>query len=165
MALNYFEPFLDIPDDEPAWLKDYELFVEELLINFGPYDTLMDAKAELNVLIMKDSHKAMRFFIDFFRLSMLCDYNDRALLWKAYSALLKRVKDEMTHFDCPATLQELRDLVLRIDQRYWECKAELACEGGPTPQTDRKFGNKSLKPEPANKASSSKDNKRPKEQA
>ena len=38
-------------------------------------------------------------------------------------------------------------------------------QGGPTPQTDRKFGNKSLKPEPANEASSSKDNKKPEEQA
>ena len=34
-ALNYFELFLDTPDDEPAWLKDYELFIEELLINFS----------------------------------------------------------------------------------------------------------------------------------
>ena len=71
----------------------------------------------------------------------------------------------MTHFDPPSTLQELRDLVLRIDQRYWEHKAELAHESGPTPQTDRKFGNKSPKPELANEASGSKDNKKPKEQA
>ena len=79
--------------------------------------------------------------------------------------LPKRVKDEMTHFERPSTLQELRDLVLRIDQRYWECKAELTHENGPAPQTDGKFGNKSLKPELANEASNSKDNKKPKEQA
>ena len=164
-ALNYFEPFLDTPDDEPAWLKDYELFVNELLINFGLYNALVDAEAELDVLIMKDSHKATRFFVNFFWLSMLCNYNYRALLQKAYSALPKRVKDEMTHFDRPSMLQELRDLVLRIDQRYWECKAELAHESGPIPQIDGKFGNKSLKPEPANEASGSKHNKKPKEQA
>ena len=133
MALNYFEPFLDTPDNKPAWLKDYELFIEELLINFGPYNALTDAEAELDALIMKDSHKAMRFFVGFFRLSMLCDYNDRALFQKAYSMLPKRVKDEMTHFDHPATLQELRDLVLRIDQRYWERKAEFAHENSPAP--------------------------------
>ena len=136
-ALDYFEPFLDTPDDEPAWLKDYELFIEELLINFGLYDTLMDAEAELDVLIMKDSHKATRFFVDFFWLSMLCNYNDRALLWKVYSALLKRVKDEMTHFDHPAMLQELRDLVLRIDQRYWERKAARAA---PLPEPTENLG-------------------------
>ena len=132
-ALNYFELFLDTPDNEPAWLKDYELFIKELLINFSPYNALVDTEVELNTLIMKDSHKATRFFVDFFWLSTLCNYNDRALLWKAYSALPKRVKDEMTHFDCPSMLQELRDLVLRIDQRYWEHKAELACKSGPAP--------------------------------
>ena len=37
-ALNYFEPYLaDDPANKPAWLNDYELFVEELLINFSPY--------------------------------------------------------------------------------------------------------------------------------
>ena len=133
MALDYFKLFLDTPDDKPAWLKDYELFIEELLINFSPYDALSDAEVELNTLIMKYSHKVMRFFVDFFQLSMLCDYNDRALLWKAYYVLPKRVKDEMTHFDRPSTLQELRDLVLRIDQRYWECKAELAHKSSPAP--------------------------------
>ena len=66
MALDYFEPFLDTPDDKPAWLEDYVLFVKELLINVGPYDALADAKAELDALIMKDSHKATRFFVDFF---------------------------------------------------------------------------------------------------
>ena len=117
-AHDYFEPFLDTPDDEPAWLEDYGLFVEELLINFGPYDALADAEVELDALIMKDSHKVTRFFVNFFPLSTLCDYNDRALLWKAYSMLPKRVKDEMTHFDRPSMLQELRDLALRINQRY-----------------------------------------------
>ena len=164
MALDYFKPFLDTPDDEPAWLEDYKLFVKELLINFSPYNALVDAKVELNALIMKDNHKATRFFVDFFQLSTLCDYNDRALLWKAYSALLKRVKDEMTHFDCPSMLQELRDLVLRINQRYWECKAELACESSPTPQTNRKF-RKQVPQARADEASGSKDNKKPKEQA
>ena len=144
---------------EPAWLKDYKLFVEELLINFSPYDTLADDEAELDALIMKDNHKATRFFIDFFRLSMLCDYNIRALLWKAYSVLLKRVKDEMTHFDHPSMLQELRDLVLRIDQRYWECKAKIVRKSGPAPQTNGKPRNKSPKPEPANNTSGSKDKK------
>ena len=162
-ALDYFELFLDTPDNKPAWLEDYKLFVEKFLINFSPYNALVDAKAELDALIMKDSHKVTRFFINFFQLSTLCNYNNRALLWKAYSVLPKRVKDEMTHFDRPSMLQELRDLVLRIDQRYWERKAELTHKSGPAPQTDGKFGNKSLKPEPANKASSSKDIKKPKE--
>ena len=59
-ALDYFERFLDTPNDEPAWLEDYELFIEELLINFSPYDAFADTKVELDALIMKDNHKVMR---------------------------------------------------------------------------------------------------------
>ena len=147
MALNYFEPFLDTLDNKPAWLKDYKLFIKELLINFSPYDALAEAEVELDTLIMKDNHKATRFFVNFFWLSTLCDYNDRALLRKVYSMLPKRVKDQMTHFNSPSTLQELRDLVLKIDQRYWECNAEIAHENSPTPQMDSKPRNKSPTPE------------------
>ena len=71
----------------------------------------------------------------------------------------------MTHFNCPSMLQELRDLVLRINQRYWEHKAKLTRESSPAPHTNGKFRKKSLKPEPANEVSGSKDNKKPKEQA
>ena len=78
-------------DSKPNWLKDYELFVEELLINFSLYDALVDVEAELNQLAMKENHKVVEFFINFVWLPMLCDYNDRALLWKAYMTLLKRI--------------------------------------------------------------------------
>ena len=125
---------------------------------------LADTKAELEALIMKDNHKATRFFVDLFWLSTLYDYNDRVLLRKVYSMLPKRVKDKMTHFDSPSTLQELRDLVLRIKQRYWGHKPKLTHESSPAPQTDGKFWNKSPKPEPANDMSGSKDKKRSKEQ-
>ena len=162
-ALDYFKLFLDTPDDEPAWLEDYKLFIKELLINFSLYDAKVEAKVELNALIMKDNHKATRLFIDFFWLSTLCNYNDRALLRKAYSMLPKRVKDEMTHFDHLSMCQELRDLVLKIDQMYWECKAEIACKNGPTPQPNRRPGNKSPKLESTSDMSGSKDKKKPKE--
>ena len=85
------------------------------------------------------------------------------LLQKAYSTLPKRVKDKITHFDHLSMLQELRDLVLKIDQRYWECKAEIACKNGPTLQPNRRPGNKSPKPESTSDMSGSKDKKKPKE--
>ena len=37
-ALDYFKPYLaDDLANKPGWLNDFELFVEELLINFSPY--------------------------------------------------------------------------------------------------------------------------------
>ena len=79
-ALDYFEPYLaDDPANEPTWLSDYKLYIEELLINFGPYDMMADAKIELEQLVMKDNHKATKFFVEFYRLTSLLEYNDKAL--------------------------------------------------------------------------------------
>ena len=77
-TLNYFKPYLtNNPVNEPIWVNDYELFVEELLINFGPYNMMVEV--ELEQLIMKDNHKATKFFIDFYQLASLLQYNDEAL--------------------------------------------------------------------------------------
>ena len=69
--------------NEPTWLNNYELFVEELLINFGPYNMMANAEVELEQLVMKDNHKATKFFIDFYRLASLLQYNDEALYRRA----------------------------------------------------------------------------------
>jgi hypothetical protein len=65
-ALDYFEPFLvNDPVNEPAWLTNFEYFTEELYIYFGPYNQQAEAKIELEQLVMKDNHKATKFFVDF----------------------------------------------------------------------------------------------------
>ena len=72
------------------------------------------------LLVMKDNYKAMKFFVEFYRLLSLLNYNDNFLQRIAYVALLKRIKDEMVHFDKPQTLNRLQDLVQKIHQHYWE---------------------------------------------
>jgi hypothetical protein len=38
-ALNYFKPFLtDDLANGPGWIMDFNYFIEELYIYFGPYD-------------------------------------------------------------------------------------------------------------------------------
>ena len=108
MTLDYFEPHLrNNLDQEPTWLNDYDEFVEELIINFGPYNQVTDANIELKQLVMKVNHKATKFFVDFYHISALLDYNNQALHQKAYLALPKRIKDELIHFDKPWNLDDL----------------------------------------------------------
>jgi hypothetical protein len=134
LALDYFEPYIiDDPADEPLWVSDYTAFMEELYLYFGPYDQVADAKVELENLVMKDNHKATRFLIEFYRLSSMLQYNNSALHRRAYLALLKRIKNEMVHFDKPQSLNNLRDLVQKIDQRYWERCGELTRRPRPRP--------------------------------
>jgi hypothetical protein len=129
-TLNYFEPFLvDDPANEPEWLTNFEYFTEELYIYFGPYDQQAIAKIELEQLVMKDNHKATKFFVNFYRISAMLDHNDSSLYRK--TAMQKRIKDELVHFDKPQTLDELRDLIQKIDQRYWEFQGEIAHETRP----------------------------------
>jgi hypothetical protein len=121
LALDYFEPFLvNNLADEPAWLTKVELFTEELYIYFGPYDQQAEAEIELEQLVMKDNHKVTKLFVEFYQISAMLDHNESSLYRKAYTAMPKRIKDEMVHFDKPRTLDELHDLIQKIDQRYWE---------------------------------------------
>jgi hypothetical protein len=138
-ALEYFEPYLvDDAADEPLWVSDYTAFTEELYTYFGPYDQVTDAEVELENLVMKDNHKATRFFVEFYRLSSLLQYNNSALHRRAYLALPKQIKDEMVHFNKPRSLNNLRDLVQKIDQRYWERRGELTREPHSVPKTEAK---------------------------
>ena len=136
------------------------------MINFSPYDQVTDAEVELKQLVMKDNHKATKFFVDFYQISTLLDYNNQALHRKAYLALLKRIKDELIHFDKPWNLDDLRDLIQKIDQHYWECQSKVSREtptilkpdqksdktSKPNPNSDRKTN-----PTPSTSGSSSKD--------
>ena len=120
-ALDYFEPGLSA-ECEPVWLSDFLLFRSKLETHFGPYDAFGDVETELEQLVMRDNHKAVRFFVEFNRIvSRLGNkYSDLALLRRAYLALPKCLKDEMIHHLKPVSLDSFRQLVLRLDQRYWE---------------------------------------------
>ena len=84
-ALDYFKLYLaNDPENKPTWINDYKLFVKELLINFSPYNMIADAEVELEQLIMKDNHKATKFFVDFYQLASLLQHNNEALYQRAY---------------------------------------------------------------------------------
>jgi len=67
-ALDCFEPALLDPN-EPIWLSDLTLFIEELKTKFGTYDPIGEAEAELEALRMHDRHQATKYFIKFQQLA------------------------------------------------------------------------------------------------
>ena len=68
MTLECFDPRL-FADDEPAWLFDFGLFIQELKANFGTYDPIGEAEAELEALCMQVNHQATKYFIRFTQLA------------------------------------------------------------------------------------------------
>ena len=86
MALECFEPGL-LADDEPAWLSDFRLFIQELESNFGTYDPVGEAEAELEALHMQENHQATKYFIRFTQLTACIQWGEAALLRQAYNGL------------------------------------------------------------------------------
>jgi hypothetical protein len=69
----------------------------------------------------------------------MLDHNDSSLYQKVFTAMPKIVEDELVHLDKPRTLNELRDLIQKIDQGYWERRGELARETRLAPVTEAKY--------------------------
>ena len=65
-ALQYFKPaILSDVTPEPVWLTDWDSFRDKLETNFGPFDNTAQAEIELEKVVMKEHHRAARYFIEF----------------------------------------------------------------------------------------------------
>src|SRR5882724_3867842 len=126
-TLDCFEPALLDPI-EPIWLSDLNLFIEELETNFGTYDPVSEAEAELEGLRMHESHQATNCFIKFQQLAARVQWGEAALCSQAYNGLAKCIKDDMVHHEKPNTLSSLQKLIQAIDTQYWERCGEVSHE-------------------------------------
>jgi hypothetical protein len=144
-ALKHFEPSIlrRLNDD---WENDYDLFLEELETNFGPFDPIDDAEVGLDVLEMKENHRYIKFSIAFNHFAASVDWNESALRHSFYRALPDRIKHEMSLVDRPNTLKGLKALTRQIDARYWrrqeEIKRDNRQKSGPSGSSNDKSGNK-----------------------
>jgi len=69
LALGWFEPMLFDQDEDPPWLFDWPLFRSELAANFGSFDPVGEAEAEIEGLSMPESSRATLYFVEFNRLT------------------------------------------------------------------------------------------------
>src|SRR5882724_4542962 len=125
LALDCFKPAL-LGINDPIWILDFELFIEELETNFGTFDPEGEAKAKLEQLCMHENHQATKYFIKFQQLTTHVRWGNAALCWQAYNSLAKCIKNDLVHHSKPNTLVDLHGLAQAIDTCYWECKAEIA---------------------------------------
>src|SRR6266481_6892013 len=126
-ALDCFEPAL-LDSEEPTWLSDFTLFVQELEDNFGSYDPVGEVEAELEGLHMRDNHQATKYFIQFMQLASRVHWGEAALQRQAYKGLTEHIKNDMVHHNKPKSLSGLCKLAQAIDTQYWECHDEVSCE-------------------------------------
>ena len=122
IAQEWFEPGISgITDDYPEWLDSWDLFVEELQNNFGPFNESADIEHKLTNLRMKDSQRISEYLVHFNSLAVHCPWGKAALRYRFYEGLLPQLKDEICKGDRkPNTLSELHKKAQNIDARYWE---------------------------------------------
>ena len=102
MAQEWFEPRISsLTDDYPEWLDNWDLFVDELQTNFGPFDESANVEHELTNLWMKDSQCISEYLVR-------CPWGESALQYRFYEGLPARLKDEISRGDGkPNTLSKL----------------------------------------------------------
>ena len=124
--LQWFEPYLleTNSPNPPDFLSDYQIFQEELRVNFGPYDVTESAEHDLENLHMSDNQKIAKYVTQFARLATQTRWGHDALRYQFYCGLPERLKDRISDVGKPDNLNDLRNLAQQLDYRYWERKAE-----------------------------------------
>ena len=97
----------------------------ELEANFGPFDLVGEAEAEIEMLVMAEGSRSTNYFVEFNRLASRIQWDDHTLFRQAYKGLACHIKNKMVHHDRPITLLDLHKLVQAINYCYWEWKAEI----------------------------------------
>ena len=64
----------------PAWVHHWNLFRTELESNFGPFDPVGEAKAEIETLVMAKGSCSAMYFMGFNHLASRIQWGDHALL-------------------------------------------------------------------------------------
>jgi hypothetical protein len=133
-AQDWFEPGISgLTERIPEWVDNWEAFLDELRVNFGPYDEIGDAKHDLTNLRMRDNQRASDYLVRFTSLAVRCPWGEAALRYRLYEGLPSRIKDELSKGDKPQDLQALRSRIQNIDARYWERTQEHSREQRQNP--------------------------------
>ena len=117
VAQEWFEPRISsLTDDYPEWLDGWDLFVDELQSNFGPFDESANINHKLTNLQMKDSQHISEYLIHFNSLAVRCPWGESALWYRFYEGLPACLKDEICKGDGkPNMLSELQKKAQNID--------------------------------------------------
>lgn len=128
-ALEYFEPTILDSDEIPGWMDNWSAFVRTLRTQFGPIDPTADAEDGIDNLKMNDSHRILKYNVEFNRLAIRTGWDDSVLRHRYYTGLAERIKDIMGQQGKPATLEAMKSLAHAIDSRHWERHREKSRSG------------------------------------
>ncbi|TKA44817.1 hypothetical protein B0A49_13660, partial [Cryomyces minteri] len=133
-AADWFTPFIrDISKGQDARQETRSIFgsyinferaLEQL---YGSRDRQRTAVRQLQQL--KQLGPASQYTASFRRLAIDSGWNDAALITTYYSGLRDSIKDELSRSERPASLDDLIDRVITIDERFFERRMERGKQG------------------------------------
>jgi hypothetical protein len=119
-AQRHFRHAYEKPTDlQPDYMRRWDSFESELHLSFGDPDTVEAAVTRLRALKMKETHRAAVYRVHFDELASETDWDSRALYSQYYQGLAERIKDVLATVTKPTSLQDLKELSITIDNRYW----------------------------------------------
>lgn len=130
-ALIWFSTYLENPDRYSDILNNYDNFKTLFINTFGDPDRSIIAASRITQL-KHGRRPVASYAADFRQLASDLTWNDSALIHQFRSGLNVEVKDMLLHYDHPATLDELINLSIKIDNRIFEHRQELRL-GFPRP--------------------------------
>lgn len=118
-------------DIRPLWLRSWLEFSQHLVHNFGQVDEALVAKNRLRTLVQTTS--VSRYWVNFKALALHTGWNDEALQDQFRRGLRGSVKDGLVNHDKPDSLDGLKDLAIKVDQRIFERDQEKRRDTGRSP--------------------------------
>lgn len=120
--LNAVRPYV-LLEDKPDWMISYSAFTNWLLRNYGDPDEKGTAERRLQSLTQRGS--ASTYFADFQQHAAVLGWPDAPLVSLAIRGLKDDIKDQLAlRGERPATMTELIDVVVRLDNRIYERSQE-----------------------------------------
>ena len=87
-ALSWFEPGLNNPTNSAHWMWDYMAFLSKLEDNYGPHNSVGNAKKSPHKLAMKKCACIVKYNVDFWELTSHVSWNEAALHDQYFHGLL-----------------------------------------------------------------------------
>jgi hypothetical protein len=89
--MSWFKPGLMDLTNSMHWMWNFEVFINELEVNFGPHDPIGDAESSLTNLTMEEDSCIVKYNVEFWKLVTQLDWNESTLTAHYFSGLLLQI--------------------------------------------------------------------------
>jgi hypothetical protein len=136
--MSWFKPGLMDLTNSAHWMWNFEVFINELEVNFSPHNPVGDAESSLTNLTMGEDSRIVKYNVEFWKLVARLDWNKSALTTRYFSGLLLQIRVEILRGGKLTTLAAMRLKAQDADNIYWIGKDEAKRESQKSGNSGKK---------------------------